>query len=225
MTNVLIFDTETTSASNHKDWTRQSAYPVQFYGGVYKQPDDLGEWFEIGEDSRLELKEFKPVTELNTLIQLPDHEIMEEGALAVHGIDREKANSLGICPTNAAHVICDLLDMSDIAVAHNVTFDKNVINSFVFDYAKELFPENGSKDGVFESVETYCTMKKFTPILKLPGGRYGEYKWPKLEEAYRFFFGKELVGAHDAKMDCIATIQIYFAHRYFQQLGIAPKGY
>jgi len=32
-----------------------------------------------------------------------------------------------------------------------------------------------------------CIMKACTPIVKLPGN-FGRYKWPKVEEAWRFFF-------------------------------------
>jgi DNA polymerase III epsilon subunit-like protein len=53
-------------------------------------------------------------------------------------------------------------------------------------------------------------MKATTSICKLPG-KYGDYKWPKLQESHLHFFGKEFEGAHDAMADVRACAAVYWA--------------
>jgi len=57
--------------------------------------------------------------------------------------------------------------------------------------------------------KSFCTMKEMTPICKIPG-RYDEFKWPRLTEAYRHAFGGEFGNAHDALADVRACKEIYF---------------
>ena len=58
-----------------------------------------------------------------------------------------------------------------------------------------------------------CPMLLSTSICKLPGKR-GGYKWPKVEEAYRFFFGKtdyveQHRGADDAMHEAEIVYELY----------------
>ena len=39
----------------------------------------------------------------------------------------------------------------------------------------------------------------------------GRIKYPKLIEAYKFFFNKDLDRAHSANADAVATLEIYLA--------------
>lgn len=60
-----------------------------------------------------------------------------------------------------------------------------------------------------------CPMKLSTDILKLPGRRPGDYKWPKVQEAWDFFFGKETGyiekhrGADDAYHEAAIVYELY----------------
>jgi DNA polymerase-3 subunit epsilon len=218
---VLVFDTETTGVNISETFqTKDQAAPLQFYGAIYSPPDDLHEWYATNEHELLVLPAMQPVVEVNILIQVPDQLTVEAGAVAVHGISREKANKYGISRDNAAHVISDLLDIADIAVAHNIDFDRRILNHFLFSEKVE-FPVPASS--AFDGLELFCTMKTLAPVCKIPS-RNGGFKWPKLIEAYRFFFGRDFAGnAHDARADSIACAELYFAHRYFEQIGIAKK--
>ena len=55
----------------------------------------------------------------------------------------------------------------------------------------------------------FCTMKSSTNLCRLPG-RYGNFKWPKLTELYKFLFNEEMEGAHDAMVDVRATRKCYY---------------
>jgi hypothetical protein len=60
-------------------------------------------------------------------------------------------------------------------------------------------------------------------ICKLPSKYPGEYKWPRLIEAYRHAFGKDFTGAHDALADVRACKEIYFWLKV--QTPVIPPAY
>jgi len=56
----------------------------------------------------------------------------------------------------------------------------------------------------------FCTMQASKPIVQARNSR-GALKYPKLTEAYEFFFEKELDRAHSANADAVAAFEIYLA--------------
>lgn len=56
-----------------------------------------------------------------------------------------------------------------------------------------------------------CPMLVSTPILKLPG-RFGkDYKWPKVQEAYDYFFGKtDYIEKHRGADDALHEAEIVY---------------
>lgn len=94
---------------------------------------------------------------------------------------------------------------ADFLVCHNTAFDSKLIG-YEFARLNNTMPPaavHGGKDFL-------CTMKATTPILKLPkkDGRAGN-KWPKLSEAYLYYFKKALENAHSAIVDISATREIF----------------
>lgn len=87
----------------------------------------------------------------------------------------------------------------DGATAFNNTFDFGFMEDRGFGFPKKL----------------PCPMKLSTNICKLPSvGGFGGYKWPKVEEAYEFFFGKtgyveEHRGADDALHEAEIVYELY----------------
>ena len=49
-----------------------------------------------------------------------------------------------------------------------------------------------------------------TDLLKLPGGRGGKFKPPKLMELYESLFEEQFQEAHNAAADVEATTRIFF---------------
>ncbi|MEO6610712.1 MAG: 3'-5' exonuclease [Chitinophagaceae bacterium] len=88
----------------------------------------------------------------------------------------------------------------DVMVAHNMAFDINVLGAEMIRYGKKA----GRK------MIQICTMIHGTDLCKLPGGRGGQFKWPRLEELYRVLFNKDFEGAHDAGADVAACRECYF---------------
>lgn len=134
------------------------------------------------------------------LVSPPDHREWEisDGAHAVHGISTRDCIEMGLDGWAAIVAIDNMLSRCGRLVAHNIDFDARIIG---IEYIRRGQPRR-----VWP--ERYCTMKRSTDILRLPGP-YG-YKWPKLAEAYRHFFGRELQGAHDALADVRACAEIYW---------------
>lgn len=104
-------------------------------------------------------------------------------------------------------------------IAHNLKFDENFIST-------EFWRQNI----MFKPTSRFDTMQYFRDICKLPGGRYGKYKNPKLEELVDYFgINKETVkkyseqlfgnddstnsGFHDARYD---TTSMFVAFHIYQ---------
>ena len=97
-------------------------------------------------------------------------------------------------------------------VAHNIIFDKKVVvySSKCMGIPKEdikLFEDIVNKHG-------FCTKESSTDLCKIPNtsGYYadtGGYKWPKLEELYKFLFGEEAGQTHYANDDVEMLIKCY----------------
>lgn len=127
---------------------------------------------------------------------------VEEGAARVHGITPELINQVGLTASNTFGLFMDMVSKADTIVCHNTDFDKKLLLTALHRLDAEKAIEQ------VHNGEYYCTMKKATPLCKLPG-KFG-YKWPKLEELYRFLFNESFEGAHDALEDVRATRRCYY---------------
>jgi DNA polymerase-3 subunit epsilon len=132
---------------------------------------------------------------LTTLVQ-PAGWAIHPGAQDVHGISVERALAEGVPIAQAVESFDAMLRRAGLAVAHNVKFDRLLMDSEYLRLGrKAAWPP------------TFCTMEACTDILKIPNFR--GYKWPTLEQAYRHFFKRPLTGAHDAGADVQACRAIF----------------
>lgn len=119
-------------------------------------------------------------------------------ATEIHGITDEICYKKGI---NINQIFLefnkDLLNVNSI-VAHNSKFDKNIISSELF---RAKFHDTLK---LFESKKFICTMKS-SMFLKVDG----IIKGPKLIKLYKFLFGKEFDGQHNAMNDVMATADVF----------------
>jgi DNA polymerase III alpha subunit (gram-positive type) len=118
-------------------------------------------------------------------------------------VTTERAKEVGLPLTYVLDVFAKSLEMCDLLVAHNYTFDKSIIGSELIRQGMENIYENKIK-----TVETLCTMKKTTNYCQIPGIR--GYKWPKLQELHTKLFGAEFEEAHDALVDVRAMAKCYY---------------
>lgn len=144
---------------------------------------------------------------INVIIK-PDGWTIPDEAASIHGITTEIAEVFGVQLDSALALFSNLIHASDELVAHNIDFDVFVTQCDLLRCRKQ--PGASVCSDRLGNIRKFCTMKSSTNICKLPGN-YGKYKWPKLTEAHKHFFGTEVEGAHDAMVDLRACKRIYFA--------------
>lgn len=178
----LFFDTETTGLANFKLAPHHQDNPrlVQLAALLVSDAGD-------------------EIVSLNAIIRPDGFEIPKESS-DIHGITTEIANKKGILLRHALEIFTGISSYCDTLVGHNIAYDKFILGG-------ELSRVNRTTTILCDK-KSYCTMLESTKILKIPSPRVG-YKWPKLQEAYKFFFNEEFEGAHDAMADIRATKRVY----------------
>jgi len=119
-------------------------------------------------------------------------------AEAVHCISVEISEKVGVPERLALTLFEFLVDRATTLVCHNYDFDYSIINAMIARHKSIPYIR-----------DTYCTMKSSTDLCKLPG-KYGKWKWPKLQELHKFLFNEEFEDAHDALADVRATRRCYY---------------
>lgn len=91
--------------------------------------------------------------------------------------------------------IANLLESSDVIVAHNVDFERR----FLQEYSVR-----------FDNSKLYCTMLNTTGLCRIKHPYFG-YKWPKLSEAVEILLKDEIDKdkLHDASYDVMLTVKLY----------------
>lgn len=211
MTISLVFDTETDGPVSKPDpRDPATASTVQLYAALYEHEEGksyLDEYPIEGAHPTDEpiikfVNTAKPFAVLSTILDARVD--VPKGAFDVHGISREKTERLGADPKNVAHLLEDFLDIADVLVAHNIRFDLGVVG--------RLLHVNGLDASILDEKKQFCTMRALKPVMRLTPKVYGDFKNPKLIEAYRYIYNRDFEGqAHDAAADSVACADIYFA--------------
>ena len=189
---VLVFDTETTGVEKDAKIVQIAATLSDEHGQTRKS--------------------------INLIIR-PDGYTIPEESSNVHGITTEVAEKFGVPASFALTVFFELYKMADIVVGHNVRFDFDKLANYSND------PTTAFKD----DKPKYDTMEAYRDICKIPltaaqqkfknsghpnAANIGDYKNPRLEEAYEFVFQEKMSNAHDAFWDVDATRQLFFWIEY-----------
>jgi DNA polymerase-3 subunit epsilon len=162
---------------------------------------------------KLDAPDRKEMGAFNFLIRTEGWEINPR-ATEVTGIDNAMADAYGIDLIAGMEAFFDSIANADIAVAHNARFDVTVMRR-----ATQVYCEKTGHEWFdpFQDVQVVCTMLASMNIVKAKPKRNGQWKWPKLEECVRHFFGETLVGAHDALTDVRATARVFY---HLQDTGV-----
>lgn len=179
----LIFDTETTGLAKFNLPLSDASQPRLVQLGCILVDDECNIVSEFG------------------CIVKPEGFVIPKIVSDIHGITHEYAMKVGVYYEFALKTFLHLLNSCNAIIAHNLKFDKHVLDC-------EFTKVAGR--GIREKIE-YCTMLNSTPICAIPHKTRAGYKWPKLQEAYKHFYGKEFVGAHSALHDVRATLEVYKA--------------
>ncbi len=174
---ILVFDTETTGIPSSKFSLARQPHIIQFAAILYELNASL---------------EMIKLQEINELID-PGVEVPLESIL-IHKISNEMLVGKPRFADLAVR-IKDVFLASDMAVAHNIAFDKKLL---------EIEFERLDQSVGFWPKQIYDTMLESVNLCRLPSRNRG-FKSPRLSELHSFLFGSEFANAHNALDDVLAT--------------------
>lgn len=192
---ILAYDTETTGLVRGSDYTDPAA---PFLASIAM----------ILYDS----VESKIVASINIPIQ-PEGWTMPEEAASINGLTDLYLSTVGAPASVVLPSAIALASRADLLVAHNIDFDTKVIAVALW---RHLMNENVKEEDAHTIIKdwltkpVYCTMQSSKQIVNARTAK-GNLKYPKLTEAYKFFFGRELDRAHSANADAVAVLEVYLA--------------
>ncbi|KKJ05655.1 3'-5' exonuclease [Burkholderia gladioli] len=131
---------------------------------------------------------------------------------ALTGITNDIAMRFGHPISLVLNVFMAMWCDAELRVAHNETFDQRLVR---IEAVRVLGAEHGFHED-WKAGPTFCTQTNSTKILDLPptakmiAAGFNKPKSPNLGEAYEFFTGKKLEGAHNAAVDLAACKAVYF---------------
>lgn len=136
------------------------------------------------------------IEEMDVLIK-PDGWTIEPGAAAVNGLSEEICEAGGIPIKQALERFNELKAKCKTRVGANVSYDKRMLLR-----EARIAGIDHNSDGL----ESLCVLQMSKPFVPLAPGR----RLPKLVEAYQYFMGHEMPGAHTAMGDVRAVQAVYF---------------
>ena len=181
----LVFDTETTGL------------PKQYNAPL----TDFDNWPRLVQLAwQLHDDKGRLVENYNLLVK-PDGFIIPIDVQVVHGISTEHALKHG----QPLHEVLDTFlrsaEKAKYFVGHNIDFDLNIVGC-------ELLRDRGTNPLLaWPRVDT-CT-EKTAEFCKLPGGKGGKFKLPRLNEFHEILFGSKFDSAHNASADVQATARVF----------------
>ena len=121
-------------------------------------------------------------------------ELLQAEAFEKHGVSYEQAMAEGVPWADAWWPMEDLISQADQILIYNELFDRNLLNiETLLRFGQQSYLNTRRSRIV-------CLMKLMTRIMQIPG-QYGDWKWPKLEEAYEWLYGVPLAGNHNSETD------------------------
>lgn len=196
---ILAFDTETTGlvTDTAHPLAETNDYPMQLAALLFDY-DRIGNTFEL----------MKVPTQgtLFTMMRYANEREPHPKAFEAHDITKGMTERFGASPDEVLPMFAEFMDSADRIVGHNIKYDMDIM--------RIAYARAGWEGDPFKGRETYDTCWEAMPVCKMPKYRQdlpGEFKLPKLNEAYKFFFGFEFKGAHGAMQDTLACFDVYLA--------------
>lgn len=171
---IIIFDTETTGLPKREGSLADQPYIIQFASQTYEFDPISRRFFEIERYNQF-IKPPIPIPPESTRIsRISDDTVKNSPSFA-----------------EVAPRIIEVFANSDLAVAHNFSFDQEMLDNEMErnGLSKKIFPAN-----------IYDTLEGTRNLCKLPG-KYGHYKAPRLMELHQFLLNESFAEAHDAEKD------------------------
>ncbi len=192
---IMVFDTETTRLPL---WKEPSEHPGQPH---------LCQFTAVLVDG-LSGQELDYV---DMLIR-PDGWTIPDEVSKIHGISQARALEEGLPEKAAVSQFLRLTGEADLVVGFGVAFDMRIMRIAML----RAGVSKAACDLLMSDMQTRCVMQQATPIAKIPPtdkmmatGRK-TFKQPNLGEAVRAILGEEMDDAHDARVDVLYTVRLYF---------------
>lgn len=190
---VLVFDVETTGL------------PI----GKNPSISELDKWPYIVQLSYVVYDTTENEIDLsyNEILKLPDYVEISEDSIKLHKITPDINKMLGVDRRMALQTFNLALQRADVAVGHNISFDKRMIMvECARNYVYHCFNDKGVK-----KIE-YCTMKNSVDVCKIEkisnkGEKY--FKYPTLSELYYYLFGEIPENTHNSFVDVLLCLRCY----------------
>ncbi|MDO4727901.1 MAG: DNA polymerase III subunit alpha [Bacteroidota bacterium] len=182
----LIFDTETTGVPKRWD------VPIS----------DTDNWPRVVQIAWQLHDQMGRLIEQKDYLITPDNFDIPFDAERIHGISTELAMEQGVSIMKVFDEFNVALSKSKYIVGQNVNFDITIMRAEFYRYGI---------DSVLETMPVLDTCTEITAELcKIPGGKAGRFKLPKLTELHEFLFGVGFAEAHNATADVEATTRCFF---------------
>lgn len=189
---VLIFDTETTGLPKGK-----------------ATPKETEKWPHIIQLSYIlfDVSTNKIIVNHDHVVKIDEDVELTQKSFEMHGISKEKSRTEGINIKLAIELFNICLKETNILIAHNIQFDKNMIMAECF---RHNIQPQFSKYRYLE----YCTMKRSDELcgiktLHKPSGRT-YIKFPTLTELHEKLFNVKPKGTHNSYIDILICLRCYY---------------
>jgi DNA polymerase-3 subunit epsilon len=191
---VLVFDTETTGLPKEKN---ASIYQTELFPHIVQLSYIL-----YDTDTN------EPMIIVDNIIKIDETVELPEESVAIHKITRQMTRTKGIHIKSALARFNYFLNMADIAIAHNIKFDKKVI---MVECIRNKIAH------CFKNIKEYCTCMNGIEICKIPkvndkGETY--FKYPRLSELHQKLFNYVPDGTHNALIDVLLCLRCYVYINY-----------
>lgn len=201
---IFVFDTETTGLPKEKNasilLTDKWPYIVQLSYLLYDTDQAI------------------VIDYVDQIIKLPSNIKITKESTDIHKITNEICNEKGV------DIKRELIDLNvamlkaDIIIAHNISFDKNMI---MVECLRHKIIQNFTQNSMRKP--EFCTMKNSVNICKIErtdkfGRKY--FKYPKLMELHKHLFGDIPEGLHNSMVDVLVCLRCYGKMKFNEDLQI-----
>lgn len=202
----LVFDIETTGLVKCEKF---GVYPDVRNNEMYNTARIVQiAWVVIDEN-------FKIIEEKCYIVKRDNFSI---GNSEFHGVSNEISDIKGTRFDIVMLDFNDALNRCSTIVAHNILFDFNVLLNHLFRYDLHNIYQR------FINKNKFCTSYESSNVLKIQMPYVCDhYKFPSLQELYKFYFKKNFKNSHNALVDTKACMKCFISliqdHRYYDQFN------